>query len=121
MGEGAFGCCYQATSQDSSSPVAAIKAINKRRMKGSSYRNADKVRSEVALLQRCQSQRTVGYLGYSQDQNYHYVIMEYCEGRSLERVLRKRGKVTEPEARILLVQMVEMLELLQAKKVIHRE
>ena len=53
--------------------------------------------------------------------NHKYLIMEYIDGPSLDRVLRKRGKLPERMALELVRQVAVALEYAWQRKIIHRD
>ncbi len=49
-----------------------------------------------------------------------YIIMEYCEGGSLDHFIKNKP-LAEPLARRLMIQLAEALRYLESQRIIHRD
>ncbi|KAL2715803.1 serine/threonine-protein kinase PLK1-like [Vespula squamosa] len=58
---------------------------------------------------------------YFEDNLNVYMLLEACPRKSLMHVLKYRGKVTEPEARYYMKQMVTGVAYIHSQKVVHRD
>jgi serine/threonine protein kinase len=58
---------------------------------------------------------------FFEDEDNVYILLELCENKSLSELMRKRGTLTEFEARYYCKQIINALKYLQSKKVLHRD
>ena len=56
-----------------------------------------------------------------EDKNSIYILMEYCEKKSLDDYLKQRKTLKEYEARFYMFQVLRALQYLRRQKVIHRD
>ena len=56
-----------------------------------------------------------------EDKNNAYIILELCNNNSMSELMKRRKKVTEPEARFYTYQLTNALVYLHGKGVIHRD
>lgn len=50
-----------------------------------------------------------------------YIVLELCPNSSLNDIVKRRKRLTEPEARYYLSQLVIATKFMHANKVIHRD
>jgi serine/threonine protein kinase len=136
LGAGGFGITYEADSPFTGKRVA-IKEFFPRGIasrEGStrivfSARDAEVVdwalkRFESSTLDQCKLKHPniVDVIHYVKDNDTGYMIMEYVEGETLEHWLREREFLpTAEELQPLLSPVIEALEYLHARKMIHRD
>ncbi|NER45354.1 MAG: serine/threonine protein kinase [Symploca sp. SIO1A3] len=58
---------------------------------------------------------------YFEEQEQFYLVQEYIQGDTLSNLLKKQGKLTEDFIKIILLKLLEILEYLQSKRIIHRD
>ncbi|NER21008.1 MAG: serine/threonine protein kinase [Symploca sp. SIO1C2] len=58
---------------------------------------------------------------YFEEQEQFYLVQEYIQGDTLSNLLKKQGKLTEDFIKIILLKLLEVLEYLQSKRIIHRD
>jgi serine/threonine protein kinase len=63
--------------------------------------------------------RDCGYAGTNQTRPY--LVMDYCDGLTLEDYVKQHGTLPAPEARVLARQMAEGLSAAHAKRILHRD
>lgn len=56
-----------------------------------------------------------------EDSENVYMILELCENRTLVELLKKRRRLSEPEARFYLKQLLDAIQYMHSKRVIHRD
>lgn len=49
------------------------------------------------------------------------MVLEYCNGGDLEKLLKKRGRFTEPEARLVISKIVGGYQTLHKLNIVHRD
>lgn len=60
------------------------------------------------------------YETYS-DPKYYRIVMEYCEGGDLFEHIEKRGKFTEHDAAVVILQLLSAVKHLHDKNIAHRD
>ncbi|KAI3659895.1 hypothetical protein MP638_003395 [Amoeboaphelidium occidentale] len=126
LGKGGFGYVYQALHRKTGKQVA-VKMINKRKIKEAGM--LQRVRKEIEIQQQLQHPSILELHGFFEDDNYVYLVTELCEGGELYRFLQQKrrrpdeklGCLSEPEARGLMIQVVNGLLFLQSKGILHRD
>ncbi|MGK7912448.1 MAG: protein kinase [Synechococcus sp.] len=58
---------------------------------------------------------------YFEEKGEFYLVQEYIDGEELEKELRRRGPLTEPETLNLLAEILEALEVVHRQGIIHRD
>ena len=56
-----------------------------------------------------------------EDSQNVYMILELCENKTLVEMMKKRRRMTEPEARFYLNQLMDAVAYMHQKRVIHRD
>lgn len=56
-----------------------------------------------------------------EDNNYVYLVLEYCSGGDLEQYVNSKKRLKESEARDILGQIVEALRYLHKHNIMHRD
>ncbi|OPJ86623.1 hypothetical protein AV530_006755 [Patagioenas fasciata monilis] len=118
LGEGTFGCCYQLT-EVTSGRVYAAKVIPRARLTMVGTR--DRVERERELQGRLCHRHIVRLHGHFTDCSHVYLLLELCSRGSLADILRVRGRLTEPEVRYYLRQIISGLRYLHGHGVVHRD
>ncbi|XP_029888104.1 inactive serine/threonine-protein kinase PLK5-like [Aquila chrysaetos chrysaetos] len=118
LGEGTFGRCYQLT-EVGSGRVYAAKVIPRVRL--ATVGIGERVEREQELHGRLRHRHIVRLHGHFADSSHVYLLLEYCSRRSLADILRARGRLTEPEVRYYLRQIISGLRYLHGQGIIHRD
>ncbi|KAI8801578.1 kinase-like domain-containing protein [Cladochytrium replicatum] len=114
---GGFATVYRATSLHSETrgqQVAikiAIQAANLIR----------RVSNEVTIHFSLSHHSILGLYTYFEDATHVYLVTELCINGELFQYLSKRGRLTEPEARSIMFQVVKGVEYLHGFGIIHRD
>ncbi|KAM8987002.1 inactive serine/threonine-protein kinase PLK5 isoform 1-T1 [Ara ararauna] len=118
LGEGAFGRCYQLT-EVASGRVYAAKVIPRAHLTAVGIR--ERVEREQELHGRLHHRHIVCLHGHFADHHHVYLLLEYCSRRSLANILCARGRLTEPEVRYYLLQIISGLRYLHGQGIVHRD
>jgi hypothetical protein len=114
LGEGSFGTVYKGARIETNELVA-VKIIPI---------EADyaEVRHEIEILRQCDSEDIVKYLGsYFKDGDL-WIVMEYCEGSSLNDLMAVRGGgLVENQIACVIAGTLRGLSYLHSKRKIHRD
>ncbi|XP_030365615.1 inactive serine/threonine-protein kinase PLK5-like [Strigops habroptila] len=79
------------------------------------------VEREQELHGRLHHRHIVCLHGHFADRHHVYLLLEYCSRRSLANILRARGRLTEPEVRYYLLQVISGLRYLHGQGIVHRD
>ncbi|KAL0085468.1 kinase-like domain-containing protein [Phycomyces blakesleeanus] len=132
IGKGSFGAVYHAYNYDAEEWIA-VKVVNlpESGNPGSSSLFVDTKRQEVIdeifreteVLINVQHPNIVEYLGSDIDMKSGkvYMFLEYVPGGSISACLRNNGKFDEPLVRNFTRQILEALEYLHSKDILHRD
>jgi WD40 repeat protein/serine/threonine protein kinase len=118
LGEGGMGAVYLADDSRSGRPVA-LKVLSRAHAGGPDFLHRFKREAEAAT--RLQHPNIVRALEAGEDLGYHYYAMEYCEGESLEKLLRMQGHLAWKTALDIVIQVARGLESAHRSGFIHRD
>jgi len=63
----------------------------------------------------------VKFYDFSETSNNIYLFLEFCGDGDIEKLLKKRNKLPEKEAKVLFDQIVDGIAHLYGKKIYHRD
>jgi serine/threonine protein kinase len=110
LGKGTFGCVYRALDRDTNR-IFAVKEIPTPAI----------TRSEIDLLGSLSHKNIIKLYGVRQSEGLMEIFMEYVSGGNISSVIKQFGVLTETQARIYTIQILDGLIYLHDKKVIHRD
>ncbi|XP_076640142.1 serine/threonine-protein kinase PLK1 isoform X2 [Colletes latitarsis] len=117
LGKGGFARVYLMTDVSNGNQYAC-KIIPKNRMQKI---HMQKIAREIMIHKELNHVNVVQMHHYFEDKLNVYMLLEACPRKSLMHVLKYRGKVTEPEARYYMKQMVTGVAYIHSQKVVHRD
>ncbi|PLW06661.1 hypothetical protein PCANC_03127 [Puccinia coronata f. sp. avenae] len=118
LGEGGFARVY-AMKDETTNKMGALKVVNKDQLKSS--KNKSKLYAEIKLHRAMDHPHIVKFHSCFEDSQNVYLQMELCEHGSLLDLLRLRKRYSEPEARLLLYQLISACSYMHDSSVIHRD
>ncbi|KAJ2000460.1 Protein kinase of the Mitotic Exit Network [Coemansia thaxteri] len=118
IGKGAAGSVYRGLNLRTGG-VVAIKQIRKEGF--SSYDEIEAARKEIDVLRDLHHRNIVKYIGYEQTEQELDIILEYCEGGSLQNILRKFSKFPENLVGVYVAQILDGLSYLHSNAILHRD
>ena len=116
IGKGAFSKVYKGLDTEIDE-VVAIKVINKTKFKDSLLKRLQK---EIILLSKLNHPNIAKLKQFIQDDNYFYLILEYCSGGDLYHLI-KRNKLSEDISKNYMNQLANVLQYLKENNIIHRD
>jgi len=131
LGSGSFATVFRGvldqTAQNNTRTrpnIVAIKAISTSK---TNSRITKKVlcnlESEIRILREVKCRTIVGLLDVTKTERHIYLVLEYCAGGDLQRLIRsrKRGRLSEGLCRRLMRDLTHGLKFLWNKQLIHRD
>ena len=88
LGSGAFGKVFLATSVTDSNFKVAIKALTKKKIKT----ELKSILDEIAIIKELDHPNIVKYYETYQNEEFLYIVMEYCPGGDLFELITKKSK-----------------------------
>ena len=124
LGGGGFGEVFKVQreipGENLENKFFALKKIKKEGIvndKDKHYR----VLSEIKIHRALKNKYICKYEHSFEDEQSIYIVMEFCERKSIDDYLKKRKVLTEYETRYYMFQVLQGLQYLRRKKVIHRD
>jgi serine/threonine protein kinase len=136
IGRGGFGITYEAWDNSLNRPVAikeyfpfgrATRAHDSAAVEYSKEHAAffskglSRFLEEARTLAQFRDPRIVHVHGYQEAYNTAYMIMDFEHGSSLREVVLQRGVLTAAEARSVLLDLLQGLRVIHARKYLHRD
>lgn len=118
LGKGGFAKCYLATSIASKS-IYAIKIVSKSTLV--KPRARQKLHTEIKIHKTLAHENVVRFERFFEDTDHAYMLLELCANNSMSELIRKRKRLTEPETRYYIIQLISALKFLHSSCVIHRD
>ncbi|CAK7892261.1 calcium/calmodulin-dependent protein kinase II [[Candida] anglica] len=116
LGAGSFGIVRYARDVVTDEEVA-VKIILKKALKG----NEDMIVDELHLLQNLHHPHIVGFRDWFESKDKFYIVTQLATGGELFDRIIQRGRFTEHDASLVIVQMLEAIEYLHGENIVHRD
>ncbi|KAF9127001.1 Cell cycle serine/threonine-protein kinase cdc5/MSD2 [Linnemannia schmuckeri] len=117
LGEGGFASCFLISDQKNGR--FAAKVIQKSELHTAKARH--KLFAEIKIHQDRTHKNIVKYYHCFEDDNFVYLVLELCESKTLMELIKRRKRLTEPEVRYYVKQIVAGCAYLHEEKIIHRD
>ena len=119
IGSGNYSKIYKGYNQSDPNKHLAIKVIPKQNLNTVVL---GYLKREIELLKSVNSEHIVKLLDYVVTDKEYYLVFEYCNGGDLVEFRKLKGGRLEPKLiRDILIQIVDGLDVLYDKKIIHRD
>ncbi|KAI9225744.1 MAG: kinase-like domain-containing protein, partial [Piptocephalis tieghemiana] len=117
LGEGGFARVYHA--MDERGSKLAVKVVPKTSLKN--HKTKNKLLSEIDIHRSMRHRHIVRFHAVFEDDENVYMILELCENKSLMDMLKRRKRMSEPEARYFFWQILDATRYMHDHRVIHRD
>ncbi|KAF9173650.1 Cell cycle serine/threonine-protein kinase cdc5/MSD2 [Mortierella sp. AD010] len=118
LGEGGFASCYIISDQKKNR--FAAKVIQKTDLP--TYKTRQKLFAEIKIHQGLSHENIVKYYHCFEDDDFVYLVLEMCECKTLMELIKRRKRLTEPEVRYYMKEIVAACSYLhRSASVIHRD
>ncbi len=127
LGRGAFGSVYKGKNRNTNE-IVAIKLVNVQKLLDQ-YKTNEIVKAigrEVNILLNLTNGSDNPFIVKIYDcckiENHVYIVLEFCDGGSLEDVQEKRnGRLKEKDAKTIMFQIIQGLLAIHNKGIAHRD
>ncbi|MCB0602979.1 MAG: serine/threonine protein kinase [Saprospiraceae bacterium] len=113
LGSGAMGDVYQCIDQSTGKPVA-VKWLHRSDM-------SKRFIEEARILASIHHPGIAQFIKFEQHEKEAYLVMEYVEGLTLEKLIQHHGKLPESFALKITLQIATALKYLHDQQIIHRD
>jgi serine/threonine-protein kinase len=118
LGEGGMGAVYQGRDLRSGELVA-IKILPRSKARDPEF--LARFEQEARAVFELDHPNIVRAVGLGEADGYHYLAMEYVEGRDVYDMLDESGRISEIDAVSIAIQVAQALEHSGAEQVVHRD
>ena len=115
IGQGSFGAVFKA--QDNSGNYYAVKKLCQSKQQS----NMQMIENELNVLQSLEHPNLISFKEIIKTSSYVYIITEYCGGGDLESYINNSGPISDDLAKKWIISIVEALNYLKSRKIIHRD
>ncbi|KAI8577081.1 hypothetical protein K450DRAFT_253565 [Umbelopsis ramanniana AG] len=117
LGEGGFAICYEV--ENSRQQRYALKVVSKTTLREPKIKT--KFLAEINIHRSLKHPGIVRFYSCFEDTHNAYLVLEVCENHTLARMLKQRQRLSEPETRYYLIQLLDICRFMHDNKVIHRD
>ncbi|KAG0199836.1 Cell cycle serine/threonine-protein kinase cdc5/MSD2, partial [Mortierella sp. NVP41] len=115
---GGFASCFMISDQKNGRYAA--KVIQKTELH--TAKTKQKLFAEIKIhAELTENKNIVKYYHCFEDDNFVYLVLELCESKTLMELIKRRKRLTEPEVRYYMQEIVSGCAYLHEKKIIHRD
>ena len=114
LDKGGFAEAYEIKDQP-----YALKVVSKSTL--SRPKTMQKLRSEIAIHRELDHPNVVKFIKSFEDSSNVYLVLELCTNESLADLIKRRRTLEEPEAGFYLKQIIQAVDYLHNKNVVHRD
>jgi len=118
IGEGSTSSVYLVKQLDSGE-YRCVKMIKKANF--AKETEIEFFRREVSILSKINHKNIVKFFDLEEDSNYYYMIMEYCEGTNLQKMIENSNKLKITTIKCITKQLISALMYLHSNNIGHRD
>ncbi|KAG7349684.1 sserine/threonine protein kinase with PASTA sensor domain [Nitzschia inconspicua] len=118
LGKGGFAKVYLCTALDTNKAYA-IKIVPKANL--TKARARQKLQAEIKIHRTLKHKNVCEYKHFFEDRENCYILLELCHNQSMNEMIKRRKRLTEPEVRYFMNQLLESVKYLHDQLVIHRD
>ena len=119
LGKGSFGEVYLVEKRGQKNKLYAMKVFSKRTVQAQNLMRFIYIEKKIMHALNHPFMVKLHY-AFQTDRKL-YLLMDYCKNRDLGSLLKKRGVLTEQQARIVIAELVLAIEALHSKDIVHRD
>ncbi|GAX25830.1 polo-like kinase 1 [Fistulifera solaris] len=118
LGKGGFAKVYLCTAMDTGKQYA-VKVVAKSNLVKARARQ--KLQTEIKIHRTLKHRHICQYKHYFEDRSNCYILLELCHNQSLNEMIKRRKRLTEPEAAYFLNHLLDSVKFMHDNSVIHRD
>lgn len=118
LGSGAYSNVYLGEDDETGERVA-IKVIDQRSI--TDQYMLDTLNSEIAILKSLDHPNIVHLFDVVTTANNIYIIQEFCDGGTLDQLLKKQHRLSERDAIFVMKDLINGFSELMSKNIVHRD
>lgn len=120
IGSGQFGSVYYATNIKDPSLIYAVKIITNQNFE-LNPNLSNRLKNELEVTYYLSHPNIVKLFDYLQSDHNHYIIYEYCNGGTLESLLKKEDFLSEEKCLYIFYQILSAFCYLDTMNILHRD
>lgn len=117
LGKGQFSQVFKATHKESGQ-VFAVKCLKNDEL---TKEGREMLVAEVGALNRLKHPHVISHHGFYSEGDNYYLVLDYCQGGGLDRVVRERKPLPEHDAKHVIRQVLSALDYCHSMGQIHRD
>ncbi|KAF9561029.1 Cell cycle serine/threonine-protein kinase cdc5/MSD2 [Mortierella alpina] len=125
LGEGGFASCYMISDQKNDRYAAKViqksELLTHKTKQKASGCNPIARKPQIKVHQSMVHENIVKYYHCFEDDDFVYLVLELCESKTLMELIKRRKRLTEPEVRFYMKEIVAGCAYMHHHKVIHRD
>jgi len=118
LGKGGFAKVYWCTSLDTNRHYA-VKIVPKANLVKSRARQ--KLQAEIKIHRSLKHDNVCEYKHFFEDKVNCYILLELCHNQSMNEMIKRRKRLTEPEVKYYMKQLLHAVRYMHDINVIHRD
>jgi len=118
LGKGGFAKVYLCTSLDTNRTYA-VKIVPKANLVKTRARQ--KLQAEIKIHRSLKHKHVCEYKHFFEDKTNCYILLELCQNQSMNELIKRRKRLTEPEVKYYLSQLLNSVQYMHKLNVIHRD
>jgi polo-like kinase 1 len=118
IGKGGFAKVYLCTALDTNKQYA-VKIVPKTNLVKARARQ--KLQAEIKIHRTLKHDNICEYKHFFEDRTNCYILLELCHNQSMNELLKRRKRLTEPEAALFMKQIISAVRYMHSNNVIHRD
>ena len=118
LGKGTQGTVFKAYTKSEPKRAVAIKCIYKNKLNKTAR---DNIITEISLLKKLKHRFIVELIDFHWDDKFIYIVMEFCGGGDLSRVIKLKKCLPEDQCQKFLQQLASALQFLREHNVSHMD
>ena len=119
IGKGGFSEVFRVTNTETGETFACKRLMKSRINDKQSHR--EYFEREVRIMQQIDCPEIVNIYDLIQDEDYFYLVIEYCPDGDLLHYIKQMRAVPERLAKIIMIQILTALDYLHKRKIAHRD